>query len=178
MAILEILFFWVKLFYPKSEGLSIKYLLWMFFPQKVLRINGNVPWPVHFTSRVVHYKNITKGPRTAPGLSSGCYIQARNGIKFGSNVRIGANVGIISSNHSEEDYDKWDDSDPIEIGDNVWIGMNSVVLPGVKIGDNTIIGANSTVTKDIPSNSVAVGSPCKVIREKAKYEGRDYSNES
>ncbi|WP_440896760.1 DapH/DapD/GlmU-related protein [Amphibacillus sp. Q70] len=54
---------------------------------------------------------------------------------------------------------------PISIGNNVWIGANSVILPGVKIGDNTVIGAGSVVTKDIPANVVAVGNPCRVIRE-------------
>ena len=52
----------------------------------------------------------------------------------------------------------------IEIGDNVWIGGNVVVLPGVKIGNNVVIGSGSIVTKDIPSNVVAVGNPCKVIK--------------
>ncbi|WP_344910033.1 DapH/DapD/GlmU-related protein [Amphibacillus indicireducens] len=54
---------------------------------------------------------------------------------------------------------------PIRIRNNVWIGANSVVLPGVTIGDNTVIGAGSVVTKDIPANVVAVGSPCRVMRE-------------
>ena len=53
---------------------------------------------------------------------------------------------------------------PIEIGDNVWIGGSVVVLPGVKIGSNSVIGAGSVVVKDIPKNSVAVGNPCKVIK--------------
>lgn len=59
---------------------------------------------------------------------------------------------------------------PIEVGNNVWIGGNVVVLPGVKIGDHCVIGAGSVVTKDIPDNSVAVGNPCKVIR---KIEQKD-----
>ena len=54
---------------------------------------------------------------------------------------------------------------PVSIGSNVWIGGNCVVLPGVSIGDNSIIGAGSVVTKDIPSNVVAVGNPCEVIKE-------------
>ncbi len=53
----------------------------------------------------------------------------------------------------------------VKIGNNCWIGAGAVILPGVTIGDNTIIGAGSVVTKDIPSNVVAVGNPCKVIRE-------------
>ena len=54
---------------------------------------------------------------------------------------------------------------PIKVGNNVWFGGNVVVLPNVKIGDNSVIGAGSVVTKDIPSNVVAVGNPCKVIKE-------------
>ena len=53
---------------------------------------------------------------------------------------------------------------PIKVGNNVWIGGNVVVLPGVTIGDNVVIGAGSIVNKDIPSKSVAVGNPCKVIK--------------
>ena len=54
---------------------------------------------------------------------------------------------------------------PIIVGNNVWFGGNVVVLPGVTIGDNCVIGAGSVVNKDIPSNVVAVGNPCKVIKE-------------
>lgn len=54
---------------------------------------------------------------------------------------------------------------PIKIGRNCWIGAGAVIVPGVTIGDNVVIGAGSVVTKDIPSNTVAVGNPCKVIRE-------------
>ena len=69
-------------------------------------------------------------------------------------------MNIISWNHRNIlNYAK-----PIEIGNNVWIGGNVVVLPGVTIGDNCVIGAGSIVTKDIPKDSVAVGNPCKVIK--------------
>ena len=54
---------------------------------------------------------------------------------------------------------------PIVVGDNVWIGAGVQVMPGVTIGSNVVIGSGSIVTKDIPSNSVAVGNPCKVIRQ-------------
>ncbi|NJN50340.1 MAG: hypothetical protein HC798_04355 [Polaribacter sp.] len=58
----------------------------------------------------------------------------------------------------------------MKIGNHVWIGANSTILPEVSIGDNVIIGANSLVNKDIPSNSVAVGNPCKVIKAKVAYD--------
>ena len=54
---------------------------------------------------------------------------------------------------------------PIKIGNNVWIGGNACIMPGVKIGDNSVIGAGSVVTKDIPEGVVAAGNPCKVIRK-------------
>ena len=53
----------------------------------------------------------------------------------------------------------------VHIGKNVWIGSGAIILPGVTIGDNTVIGAGSVVTKDIPANVVAVGNPCRVLRE-------------
>jgi len=164
----------VKLFYPKSNGISSLYLAYFFIPQKVFRINGGVPWPVHFTSRVLQYKNVSCGANSAPGMNSGCYIQARNGIEIGKNLRMGPNVGLISSNHSLSDYDTWDVAPPITLGDNVWLGMGVVVLPGVSIGSNVVIGSNSVVSKDIPSNSIAVGSPCKIVKEKPPYNGYEY----
>jgi acetyltransferase-like isoleucine patch superfamily enzyme len=172
---LAFFFKWLRLFYPKAKGIQFIYLAYVFIPQKIFRINGSVPWPVHFTSRVLHRKKIIVGNRSAPGFNSNCYIQGRNGIKIGHNVRIGPGVGLISANHDIDDYDQWPICQPIIIGDNVWIGMNSVVLPGITIGDNVAIGANSVVTKNIPSNSIAAGNPCRIIREKAPYKGKDYS---
>ncbi len=63
---------------------------------------------------------------------------------------------------------------PIHIGKNCWIGAGAVILPGVTIGDNTVIGAGSVVTKDIPSNVVAIGNPCKVLREISDYDKEYY----
>lgn len=88
-------------------------------------------------------------------------------VKFGDNVFIGPNCGFYTAGHPVDvkqrnsglEYAK-----PITVGNNVWFGGNVIVLPGVTIGDNTIIGAGSVVTKDIPSNVIAVGNPCKVIK--------------
>lgn len=62
---------------------------------------------------------------------------------------------------------------PVHIGKNCWIGANAVILPGITIGDNVVIGAGSVVTKDIPSNVVAVGNPCRVLREVSEHD-REY----
>lgn len=172
---LEFFFRWLRFFYPKSKGINFLFLLYFFIPQKLLRINGRIPWPVHFTSRVLFDKKIKVGNRSAPGMNAHCYIQGRNGIIIGHNLRVGPGVGLISANHDLNDYDHWTPSPPIVIGDNVWIGMNAVVLPGVNIGDNVVIASNSVVNQDIPSNSIAAGNPCTVIREKEPYQGKDYS---
>jgi NDP-sugar pyrophosphorylase family protein len=137
------------------------HLIW----QKIFRINGEVPWPVHPSLRITNWERISRQDTiTIPGASLGSYIQAGNGIEFGSNVMMGPNVGIISANHEMGKIYAWKKSPPIRIGSNVWIGMNAVVLPGVIIGDNVVIGAGSIVTKSIPANSMAAGNPCRVIR--------------
>ena len=89
-------------------------------------------------------------------------------VTIGKNVFIAPNVAIYTAGHplhavartSSLEYGR-----PVTIGDNVWIGGNVVICPGITIGDNTTIGAGSVVTKDIPANVLAVGNPCKVIRE-------------
>lgn len=89
-------------------------------------------------------------------------------VKIGDNCMLGPNVAIYTAGHpiypttrnSAYEYGK-----EITIGDNVWIGGSSVICPGVHIGSNTVIGAGSVVTKNIPDWCIAVGNPCKVIRE-------------
>ena len=89
-------------------------------------------------------------------------------IHIGERVMIGPNVTLCTTGHPV--YPLYREmvahySLPIHIGNNVWIGAHSVILPGVTIGDNTVIGAGSIVTRDIPANVVAVGNPCRVMRE-------------
>jgi len=94
---------------------------------------------------------------------SGTVIGAFAGITIGSHVKCGANTLITDSDWHPEDPRSGPPA-PIVIGDNVWLGVNSIVLKGVTIGENTVIGANSVVTRDIPPNVIAAGNPCKVIR--------------
>ena len=166
--ILKILF---KVFYPKANNfptsrINIGTMIYCIIFQKFFRINGNVHWPVNPSSRVSG-EIIIKGICT-PGNNIEQYIQGINGIYFGDNIWMGPNVAIISSNHDINDLAKHIKSPPIRIGNNVWIGANSIILPSVKIGNNVIIGAGSVVTKDIPSNSQVVGNPAKVTK-KIKY---------
>lgn len=88
-------------------------------------------------------------------------------VTIGDDCFIGPNVSIYTACHSTDPIERntrreW--AEPVTIGDNVWIGGSVTILPGVTIGDNVTIGAGSVVTKDIPSNSVAVGNPCRVIK--------------
>lgn len=88
-------------------------------------------------------------------------------VKFGDNVFIGPNCAFYTAGHPvnvQQRNEGLEYARTISIGNNVWIGGNVVVLPGVTVGDNSIIGAGSVVTKDIPGNVIAVGNPCKVIR--------------
>lgn len=63
---------------------------------------------------------------------------------------------------------------PVHIGVNCWIGAGAIIMPGVTIGDNVVIGAGSVVTRDIPSNVVAVGNPCRVMREVSEHDRKYY----
>ena len=102
-----------------------------------------------------------------------CVFLDCNRITIGDNCGIGPGVHIYAVTHPvnpterlSPDSQFWRSlTAPVTIGNNVWIGGSSVVLPGVTIGDNVTIGAGSVVTKDIPSNSLAVGNPCRVIRK-------------
>lgn len=158
-------------YYRPKYGYQRYYILFFHYliPQKLFRLNPKVKWPVHYTSKVIAPENITKGILCDPGDNLNNYIQANNGISFGSNIELAPGVSIISANHDTENLSSHVKAKPISIGNNVWIGANATILPEVTIGDNVTIGANSVVTKDIPANTIAVGNPCKVIKPKKKY---------
>ena len=88
-------------------------------------------------------------------------------VTIGDDCFIGPNVSIYTACHSTDPVERntrreW--AKPVTIGNNVWIGGSVTILPGVTVGDNVTIGAGSVVTRNIPSNTVAVGNPCKVIK--------------
>lgn len=158
--------------YSDDSYADWKYV-YFFFYQRILLFNVHVPWPCHFTSFVTSPSRIKFGKLTSPGSAPCQYIQGENGIEIGDNVQIAPGVKLISANHDPECFERSLSAPPIKVGSNVWIGANAVLLPGVTVGSNVIIGAGSIVTKDIPDNSVAVGNPCRVIRQKAPYRGFD-----
>ena len=88
-------------------------------------------------------------------------------VTIGDDCFIGPNVSIYTACHSTDPVERnsrkeW--AEPVTIGDNVWIGGDVVILPGVTVGDNVTIGAGSVVTRDIPSGTIAAGNPCRVIK--------------
>ncbi|MDR2267451.1 MAG: sugar O-acetyltransferase [Christensenellaceae bacterium] len=100
-------------------------------------------------------------------------------IHIGNNVMFGPNVTLCTVGHPIDPSLRFPKvaqfGFPIEIGNGVWLGANVTVMPGVKIGDNTVVGAGSLVTKDLPPNCLALGSPCKFVREIGEYDRQYYS---
>lgn len=148
------------------------------FFQKILGFNRSAYWPVHFTSKVSGVENIYVGIGSAPGLSSGCYIQGIGKIKIGNYVNVAPNVGIISANHDLYDNSKHSLDSSVVIGDYSWIGMNAVILPNVVLGNFTIVAAGAIVTKSFPDGYCVVGgNPAKVIKYLEKDKCVRYKNE-
>lgn len=106
-------------------------------------------------------------------IGNDCHIAAINGITIERGVLLGSKILITDHFHGNNSWDdlkvsplhrKLYSKGKIVIGENVWIGENAAIMPGVKIGKNAIIGANTVVTKDIPENAVAVGAPARVSK--------------
>lgn len=108
-------------------------------------------------------------------VNTNCIFLDDNEISIGKNGLIGPYVQIYTATHPLKATDRivqhgsttryLTSSKPVTVGDNVWIGGNSIIFPGVTVGNNVTIGAGSVVTKNIPGNVLAYGNPCKVIRE-------------
>lgn len=94
-------------------------------------------------------------------------------IEIGSNVTMAPRVHILCHDASTKQFLNYTKIGRVTIGDNVFIGAESVVLPGVTIGSNVIIGANSTVTHDVPDNCVAAGSPARIICTLEEYLNKE-----
>ena len=108
-------------------------------------------------------------------------------VTIGNNCQMAPNVAIYTAGHPLHPVSRnslYEYGISVTIGDNVWIGGNTIILPGVHIGSNTVIGAGSVVTKDIPDWVVAAGNPCRVIRKiteddkKYYYKDREFDDEA
>ena len=157
-----------KLF--KKDELTIvwKWILKYWFPQKILGYARAVPFPV---PRGVNFGNVKNIEFCVDDMrnfhSPGCYFQAINArIVIGKGTFIGPNCGLITTNHDLNNLQKHAEGKDIIIGKNCWIGMNSVILPGVKLANHVIVGAGSIVTKSFDEeNIVIVGNPARKIKK-------------
>lgn len=146
--------------------------------QKILGYNRYIKFPVNFRN-VVSSNNIEFDPNDLNNFQHfGCYFQNFSGkITLGKGTYIAPNVGIITANHDIDNLEKHYKAKDVIIGENCWIGMNSMILPGIQLGNHTIVGAGSVVTKSFKDgNCVIVGNPAKKIKDLTQ-EG-DVKNEN
>lgn len=133
--------------------------------------NINVEAPFHCD----YGKNIEVGENFFANYN--CTILDVGKVIIGDNAQFAPNVAIYTAGHPihpESRNTGYEYGISITIGNNVWLGGNVVVNPGVHIGNNVVIGAGSVVTKDIPDNVIAVGNPCRVIREITEEDRKYY----
>ncbi len=110
-------------------------------------------------------------------INYNCTILDNGKVRLGDNCMLAPNVSIYTAGHALYPDSRnlgYEYGIDVTIGNNVWIGGNTVILPGISIGDNAVIGAGSVVTKDIPAWSFAAGNPCKVIRPITEKDKRYY----
>lgn len=143
---------------------------WCFvgIPSRLWGTNRKIPWPVNPRTIVSNRYNIEFDVNDIHIFQTpGCYWQNHDGkIIVGRNCHIAPNVGIITTNHDVKDPSKHTKGKDVVLGDNCWIGMNAVILPGVVLGPNTVVGAGAVVTHSFPEgNCVIVGNPAKMIKE-------------
>ena len=137
------------------------------FMQKFVGINRKVRWPVSFRTEISKWENISFHVDDMQIFwHFGCYFQNFSAhISVGEGSYIAPNVGIITANHNIVDLSKHEDGREVIIGNKCWIGMNSVILPGVVLGEGTVVGAGSVVTKSFPEGHCTIaGSPARVIK--------------
>lgn len=130
--------------------------------------NKAARFPVNNDSKVLCPENIEFDPDDLNNFQGcGNYYQALGKITLGKGTYIAPNVGIITSNHDMENLDKHDEPEPVVVGKRCWIGMNSVILPGVVLGDDTVVGAGAVVTRSFPEgNQVIAGNPARVLKKR------------
>lgn len=120
-------------------------------------------WPAHKNCTIANYNKIYVGINCLIGRP-GNYIQGAGKVYFGNYIQLAPNVGILSTNHDLYDQKKYNNAE-VRIGDYCWIGMNSVILPGVTLGTRTIVAAGSVVTKSFPEGFCVIGgTPAKIIK--------------
>ena len=127
----------------------------------------HIKFPVGKNTLVLDGSKITIDPSSLNVMQQpGCYFQAFEHLVIGKDVWIAPNVGIITANHDPRNPEEHLPGSKVVIGDKCWIGMNSVILPGVELGNNVTVGAGSVVTKSFKQgNCIIAGSPAKIIKD-------------
>lgn len=148
--------------FTMSQTSKITFKQWAKF---WLKRDKRVFWPTYKDVELTHPDNIHVGINSQVGLRPGNYIQGNGGLYIGSYVAITTNCGIISGNHDVLDHSKHIDKE-VRIEDHCWIGMNSMILPGVHLGPRTVVGAGSVVTKSFPEGyCIIAGNPARKVKE-------------
>ena len=172
-------------------GMTIKRVIWLLYTKMFWRNARLVRTPIHIRNKKKIYYGkgftvgincrINVGPRGDLQIGErfvmGDFnqIEVMESVKIGNNVLIASRVyigdtnhgmykGDIQSNPNESPVDRLEVTEPIIIGDNVWIGNGVSILPGVKISSGCIVGANSVVTKSFPQNCIIAGIPARIVR--------------
>jgi len=154
--------------YFDSGLMGLKWCLYSLWSRNILRLAKPLPFPAALTCHISNPSNIFFDSDDINNFQSpGVYFQNFKGcIYIGKGSYIAPNVGIITANHNVTKLASHDKGEDVIIGRECWIGMNSVILPGVQLGDGVIVGAGSIVTKSFPGGYVVLaGSPAKIIRE-------------
>jgi acetyltransferase-like isoleucine patch superfamily enzyme len=153
---------------PGAIGYGLR---WLLARALFARLDG--PCFLYAGARLIHCYGIRAGSNLR--INSGAFIDARGGLTIGSDVLIGPNVVIVTSEH------QWNDASlpivmqghrpaPVEIGDDVWIGANATLMPGVRVASGTVVAAGAVVTTDTMPYAIVAGVPARRIGERPRPE--------
>lgn len=155
--------------YFTQNAVGLKWIWRCILWQKIARNNKHIPWPVsHYNTINGPADHVCFDPENINNFQGkGVYIQCEKAkVVIGSGCMIANNVGLITANHNPSNLFEHLEGKDICLGNNCWLGLNVVILPGVTLGENTIVGANAVVTKSFPQgHCVIAGNPARIIKE-------------
>lgn len=179
----NISFFFFGIFYNgeklRGKHFERSYIGWLWclkgLPSRLFGSHRKIDFPVHPNTTIYSAKNVEYDNSSLNSFQSpGCYFQNFSGkIIIGKNVWIAPNVGIITANHDVSNLSDHTNAKDVVIEDDVWIGMNAVIMPGVVLKKGTVVGAGSIVTKSpVLGNCLVCGNPASI---KKVYEHEETS---